>query len=168
MQWLFSHADQLGWDQIEHPPALTEHQGHGRLERRAGQVLSDLSVLDLDTLGWRDLNSVARVRSVRTIQGVTSRQDRYISSRLPADATRLLPAVRAHWGIENGLPWTLDVVFDEDASRVRTRHAQASWVTLRHLALSFLKRDTALKVGLEAKRFRAGCDRRYLLHLLNR
>jgi hypothetical protein len=34
-------------------------------------------------------------------------------------AAEALTAIRAHWGIENKLPWVLDVVFDEDRSRAR-------------------------------------------------
>ena len=31
--------------------------------------------------------------------------------------------IRLHWGVENGLHWTLDLTFSEDACRVRTSHA---------------------------------------------
>ncbi len=165
VQWLFSHADTSGWARVEHSVATTEHQAHGRFERRECLVLSDLSALDVS--GWRDLRCVARVRSTRTVGGVTTTFDRHIITSLPCDAERVLRAVRDHWGIENGLHWSLDVVFDEDASRVRTGNAQASWVALRHLAVSLLKRDKTLKVGLEAKRLRAGWDRAYLLRLLH-
>ncbi|MCL4166175.1 UNVERIFIED_CONTAM: hypothetical protein GTU68_041516 [Idotea baltica] len=38
--------------------------------------------------------------------------------------------------------------------------------TLRHLALNLLKQDKSLKVGLKAKRKRAGWDNHYLAHVL--
>jgi len=46
----------------------------------------------------------------------------YLSS-LSSDACRLGQTIRLHWGVENGLHWTLDVTFDEDACRIRTGHA---------------------------------------------
>ncbi|MBS3933988.1 MAG: ISAs1 family transposase, partial [Truepera sp.] len=91
---------------------------------------------------------------------------RYFLTSLPMDAKRALRAARYHWGIENGLHWVLDVAFDEDASRAHLENAQASWVALRHLAVSLLKRDKTVKAGVEAKRLRAGWDRNYLLKLL--
>ena len=42
------------------------------------------------------------------------------------------------WAIENALQWTLDVVFHEDASRVRTDHAPQNMATIRHAALNLL------------------------------
>ncbi|WP_368664725.1 hypothetical protein [Zoogloea sp. LCSB751] len=38
-------------------------------------------------------------------------------------AVELAKAVRAHWGIENGVHWMLDVNFCEDAATVRKDHA---------------------------------------------
>jgi len=38
-----------------------------------------------------------------------------------ADARRFAHAVRRQWGVENRLHWRLDVVFREDASRIRKR-----------------------------------------------
>ena len=35
------------------------------------------------------------------------------------DVRKAGKTVRAHWGIENRLHWTLDVTFDEDYSRIR-------------------------------------------------
>ena len=55
-----------------------------------------------------------------------------------ADAKQIAHAVRTHWAIENALHWTLDVVFNEDASRVRTDHAPQNMATIRHAALNLL------------------------------
>jgi predicted transposase YbfD/YdcC len=37
--------------------------------------------------------------------------------------TSFAQAVRGHWGIKNELHWVLDVVFRENASRVRLEHS---------------------------------------------
>lgn len=75
---------------------------------------------------------------------------------------RLLQIVRTHWQIENSLHWVLDIAFREDESRVRKDHAPRNLALLRRLALNLLKRETSLKVGVTAKRLRAGWDPSYL------
>lgn len=61
------------------------------------------------------------------------------SSRALA-ATNYLEAARAHWAVENGLHWVLDVVFDEDRARNRKDHGPENLATLRQLALNILNR----------------------------
>jgi predicted transposase YbfD/YdcC len=167
-QWLFAHADEIGWDKVEHSYAKTVDKGHGRGETRECWVLSNLDIIE-EREEWRDLSCLVRVRGSQRIKGEDEAhvQDRYFVTSLPCDATRILRSARKHWGIENGLHWVLDMAFDEDNSRSRTKNAQANWVALRHLAVSLLKRDKSLKVGVEAKRLRAGWDRNYLLKLLS-
>ena len=36
---------------------------------------------------------------------------------------RIAGAIRGHWAIENEFHWCLDMAFDEDGSRARTRNA---------------------------------------------
>lgn len=167
VQWLFGHADGLAWKNVDYSYAHTLTKAHGREEHRECWVLTvtDVEMLD-NKAAWRDLQCVVRVRNTCNRKGLTSQEDRFFITSLPLDAARIMRSVRYHWGIENGLHWTLDVAFDEDQSRIRTGHAQANFVALRHLALTLLKRDKSLKVGIEAKRARAGWDRNYLLKLL--
>ena len=54
---------------------------------------------------WSKLASVACIESTRDMGGKISTEQRYVISSLPADSCRILHAVRAHWGIENGLRW---------------------------------------------------------------
>ena len=51
------------------------------------------------------------------------------------DAKRIAAAVRAHWLIENVLHQTLDVVFNEDNSRVRKDHAGENMAIVRHIVM---------------------------------
>lgn len=117
--------------------------------------------------GWRDLIGIVRITATRTAGGNATEHTHYFITSLPLDAERALRAARFHWGIENGLHWVLDVAFDKDRSRAHLENAQATWVALRHLAVNLLKRDKTVKVGVVAKRLRAGWDRAYLLKLLD-
>jgi hypothetical protein len=56
-------------------------------------------------------------------------------------------AVRGHRGIENRLHRRLDVVFDDDASRIRTGNAPAIPTSIRHLCMN-LFRTRALQAAL--------------------
>jgi hypothetical protein len=99
--------------------------------------------------------------------GARSVERRYFVTSLPGtDAAAVLAAVRGHWAVENRLHWQLDVSFREDECRVRVGHAAENLSRLRRLALNLLKRDTTVKLGVAAKRLKAGWDEHYLLRLL--
>ena len=80
----------------------------------------------------------------------------------PLNGYQFAMAIRKHWGIENSLHWVLDVSFREDDCRVRKGYAPENLALIRHLALNLLKNDKSLKVGVKAKRKRAGWDNDYL------
>ncbi|MDT5123535.1 MAG: hypothetical protein QOC96_3017 [Acidobacteriota bacterium] len=78
---------------------------HGRLEVRRYYATSDIEWLS-QKAGWKGLQSIAMVESERTVSGQeTSRERRYYSSSLAADARQLGKAIRGHWSIENSLHW---------------------------------------------------------------
>jgi predicted transposase YbfD/YdcC len=74
--------------------------------------------------------------------------------------------VRAHWGIENGLHWVLDVAFREDESRVRSGPAAEHVAVLRHIAIHLLRRETPANAGIKGKRLMCGWDETYLAKVL--
>jgi hypothetical protein len=45
-------------------------------------------------------------------------------------------------------------------------HAAANFAVLRRIALQRLRQETTAKIGVKAKRLRAGWDENYLVHLL--
>lgn len=148
--------------------AETVDTGHGRIDRRTCWATDDpvvRSYLDPDGR-WPGLRSVALVVAERTTSIGASRETRYYLSSLPANAVRLNRIVRTHWRIENELHWVLDVVFNEDQSRVRRGYADQNLALVRRIALSLLKRDGTTKAGIKAKRLRAACDDAYLRSLL--
>ena len=112
-------------------------------EKRGCTAVGELDWLDLLGLKarWSRLVSVACIESTRDSGGKISTEQRYVISSLPADSRRILHAVRAHWGIENGLHWCLDVTFGEDASLIRLRNAAQNFSFLRRLALNLFRAD---------------------------
>ena len=82
-------------------------------------------------------------------------------------ARKFAHAVRSHRAVENSLHWVLDMAFDEDQSRVRTGNAAENMAMLRHGTLNLLKGDTTTrKVGIAARRKKAGWSGDFMLHLL--
>ncbi len=74
--------------------------------------------------------------------------------------------MRSHWGIENSVHWVLDIAFREDDSRVRAGHADHSLAVLRHIALNLLRQEPSSRVGVKAKRLKAGWSTDYLFKVL--
>ncbi len=82
------------------------------------------------------------------------------------DINKFMQAVRKHWDVEINLHWSLDVSFKEDLSRVRIGNAPENLAIIRRVALNLLKQEKTSKVGITARRKRAGWDNRYLLKVL--
>lgn len=142
-------------------------KGHGRVEVRPCRVIADREELAyIDPAGeWPNLSSVAQV-SYERHAGVAAMEQRYYLCSRPLNAADFLQSVRAPWGIENRLHWVLDVAFDEDHCRVRTDNAPANLSVVRQLVLNLLRRESSRKVGIQAKRKRAGWDYDYLQKVL--
>ena len=115
---------------------------------------------------WKDFRTIVKVVSERRAGDKTSVEARYFISSLESDAKRLLEAIRAHWGIENGLHWVLDIAFREDESRIRKGNGPQNFAVLRHIALNLLKQEKTAKCGIKAKRLKAAWDEDYLLKVL--
>lgn len=154
--------------QFEDVPHQFFHGGpekdHGRLEKRKHWLVTELKWLS-KAKEWAGLNGVGMVESERTQDGKTSLERRYFCTSL-SDVKAFARAVRGHWGVENSLHWSLDVAFNEDRSRIRKDHAPENLAIMRHIALNLLKQETTLKLGIKAKRLKAGWDEAYLLKVL--
>ena len=107
------------------------------------------------------------VDAERQIGTARTRETRYYLSSLPGDAATVGAAVRAHWGIENRVHWVLDIAFREDESRVRHGHADQNLAVLRRFALNLLRQEPTAKMGVKAKRLKAGWDHAYLRKILD-
>lgn len=166
---VFSDPQQPSRRDPTHGYARQVDKGHGRIEIRECWTVSDPAVIAYvtDRQPWSTLRTVARVRAERRVADQTTVEDRLYISSLEHDAALVLQAARGHWSIENSLHWVLDIAFREDESRVRTDHAPENLAVIRHMALNLLRAETTLKVGVKAKRMRAGWDRDYLLKVLS-
>ncbi len=160
-------------ESIERDINTSENKGHGRLEKRTCEVISGVVVSERlkHKNNWIGLNTIVKVTSERTVtlrgESHTSHENRYyICSLRNPSAERIQQAVRAHWGVENNLHWTIDMAFREDESRIRTDHAPANMAVLRHIALNLIRSDTTRKVGVKASRLKAGWSTSYMEKLL--
>ena len=147
-------------------------KSHGRLHTRHCVVQADLTGLDEELRkAWPGLKSAVMIKSTReVVQGrdktaATTEWRYYISSRT-FDAAQFSREIQAHWQIENSCHWVLDVVFDEDASRIRRDHGAQNMALLKRMSLNLIKQDTATKGSIKLKRKRAGWNDDYMAHLL--
>jgi predicted transposase YbfD/YdcC len=165
---LFTGAEEVAYREVVYDYARTVNKGHGRIEIRQCWAIDDPSFLDYirRRQDWPALHSIVKVVCERRTATETTIKTRYYITSLPPHAARLLDAVRSHWQIENGLHWVLDIAFNQDHSRIRKDNAPANFAILHHIALNLLKQERSLKVGVKAKRLRAGWDERYLLKVL--
>jgi predicted transposase YbfD/YdcC len=152
---------------LEHRYHHTRDQNHGRTEERHYHVLRVPDALLAKHPDWNGLRSLGMVWSERQVgtEELTC-ETRFFLSSLPPTVKQFARAVRTHWGIENGLHWSLDVSFREDDSRLRKDHGPENFALLRRLAASLLKNETTARSGVASKRKEAGWDNEYLLQVL--
>ncbi len=140
---------------------------HGRVETRRIWTTEWLDWYD-GRSAWAQLRCFICVESTRRVGEKTSIERRYFISDLAGrDAETMLGYVRGHWGIENKLHWSLDVSFREDERRNRIGHSAENFSRIRRLALNLLRQEKTCKLGVKAKRFKAGLKQEYLLKLLS-
>lgn len=140
-------------------------KGHGREECRHYEAMPVPKALR-HRERWRDLHSIVRVTRTWQERGEDKSEVRYFASSLRPDAQLVAQPIRAHWGIENGLHWVLDMYFQEDRSRARIDNAAENLALLRRWVLSLLRRDKTLKGGTETRRLKAAWNESNLEKLL--
>lgn len=139
---------------------------HDRIETRTCWVFRAEDVFPASGVRqWSGLKSLVVIRSRRHLWNRTTHETRFFLSSLATDAISFAGLIRSHWEVENPLHWCLDVVFAEDASRIRTEKAAHNVSLLRRLALNLLRQHPG-KGSLKMKRYRAGLDNSFLLEIL--
>ena len=132
---------------------------HGRLEIRRYWITEELRTLP-NNENWKGLRSIGMVER-ECLQGDTRTvEQRYFINSIPAQAKPFAHAVRGHWGVENPLHWRLDVVFGDDASRIRKGHGPAIMTSIRHLCMNLFERE-ASSMSLAKKRCKAAWNDNY-------
>ncbi len=155
----FETAQAADFEQVPVSSFEETDAGHGRCEVRRHWLVKDLSTLP-EPENWAKLRSIGMVESERHEGEKISHERRYYITTLAEDAKVFGNAVRAHWGVENQLHWTLDVVFREDESRIHRDNAPANFNTVRQFSLNLLERSVP-SVSVRQKRYRAGLDERF-------
>jgi predicted transposase YbfD/YdcC len=165
----FRLAQHTNFQKVTYTYDRTVNKDHGRVEVRQCWAISgqDSRSFLRQADRWPGLQTLAMVTNQRQVNGQTTTETRYYITSLPNDAARILRAVRSHWGIENALHWVLDVVMDEDSSRIRKDHAPENMAALKRFALSLLKQEKTLKRGIQGKRLKAAMNPDYLLKVLS-
>jgi predicted transposase YbfD/YdcC len=159
---VFTHACECDFVGVAQDGGAVVEDGHGRHEERYVTVVYDPEGLPDE---WPEVAAVVQVNREREGGGKNTSTTHYYLTSYAGTAAEIAGWVRGHWGIENGLHWVLDVVFGEDASRVREGHAGANLALLRRVAVSLLKRAPG-KRTTPTKRLKAGWDDDYLLQVL--
>lgn len=139
MQELCKFAEKDNESNILTDVYQTLDKGHGRIETRSCLCIDVSDFIKKNYPEWKYINTIARVTALVDKNGKHTSEQRYYISSLPCNAKEILSSVRQHWGIENSLHWVLDVVFKEDASRIRKDHSPANFATLRRFAYGLVK-----------------------------
>lgn len=138
--------------------------GSGRIETRTCYVSGRTDLLE-ETLAWKNIQSIVMVHAVRETANKRQEEYRFYLSDLWASPAYFNAKVREHWSIENQLHWQLDVSFEEDRCRTRTKNGPENRNTLRKLSLQMLRQmqDTH---SIKVRRKKAGWDDSYLKQII--
>ena len=147
--------------------AKATEKSHGRYETRECYLSSEIDWLE-NRKDWEKLRGIGLIISTRQIAGELeiSTNMHYFIYSADMSAQSLLHAKRSHWGIENSLHWSLDMLLREDESRVRTGNAAENLNVLRHLALNLVRNETSVKSSMRLKLKRCSLSNDYLLKVL--
>jgi predicted transposase YbfD/YdcC len=137
---------------------------HGRIEVRQAALSPDIAWLQ-EHHAWPGLRAIGKVTAARETPAKTSIETRYFLMSQALTPERFLAVVRAHWGIENGLHWVLDVTMNEDQMRNRKDNGPENLALLRRLALNLAALEPS-KDSMRGKLKRAGWDNQFLAQML--
>jgi predicted transposase YbfD/YdcC len=166
IQLLFQEADDKKFKGIDAATSHSLEKSAGRVEERLYELLDATELPDIKA--WTGCSSVGRVTRIRTKGGKTSKEVCFYITSLSLDSNieKFEKGVRNHWGVENGLHLSLDVIFQEDKHRFQDRVGAANLSLLRKVTLGILTKDTTLKCGRPAKQMRAAVSSTYREHLI--
>ncbi len=160
------NSKEVIWDDHEETDA-----GHGRIEVRKAVVTKDISWLKKSHPDWENLNSIAKIDSIRINKKTMkeTKETRYYISSLMSSAKEVAGYVRNHWSIENRLHWVLDMNFKEDSCRTRMNHGAENLAIIRKIAINHIKLKSQpgeKKMSMKRKLLKGNWDLNYLESLI--
>lgn len=135
---------------------LAAARNHGREEWRKAEVISAKPLL-------KGHQAFIRITSQR---GTEKPQTRYFIASQKLTPEAALDVTRAHWMIENGLHWVLDVHLGEDLVRARKDNAPANTALLTRLARNILQTADDPKVPISHRIKKCAWDDNYFVHAM--
>lgn len=134
-----SEKEQVG-EVFEEP--VEEKIKRGRIDQRRCRVLKSQTLPETLTTEWKGIRSIIEIQSERLVLAneAYSFEKRYYISSLEVGPQQFNEMIRAHWGIENNLHWTMDVTFSEDEARKRKGFAAQNFGLIRRIALNLLQK----------------------------
>jgi|CXWL01.1.fsa_nt_gi predicted transposase YbfD/YdcC len=141
---------------------------HGRLEQRRHSVTSSIDWLLSDRrhpgeLKFPGLKMIGMLESETIRNGKVEHERRYYLCSRVTPVEVFAAVVRAHWGIENRLHWSLDVTFGEDQCRLRSGHGPQNMAIFRHIGCPVRRPNDARAAFIAWAPFEAhllrGCGR---------
>ncbi len=115
----------------------TKEKAHGRSEERVCTVVHDVDYL-FAAKQWAGLRSIIKVDYHSDKQGKRQSFSRYFISSCNKTAEEMMDIIRDHWKIENTSHWVLDVVLNEDRSRINNDNGAANMACIRRFTLNIL------------------------------
>lgn len=131
-----------------HSESTEEDFGHGRIEKRKCEVITNLTHLN-EKKHWHDLKSVVKIERTVTHKSTlkeTNEVSFFISS-CKQGAEYINSKVRSHWAIENNLHWSLDVLFQEDKSLKKKGNSALNFNIISKMALNIIEKEPTPKVS---------------------
>lgn len=147
---------------------ISNDLGHGRIEKRTCEVISDLTFFD-GKEEWKNMNTVVKISSevINKKTNKETKSERYYISSAKESAKEFNTNIRAHWGIENNLHWCLDVIFKEDYALKRMGNSSQNFNLVSKTALAMLDAEKTFKKSKPMKRFKASMSDQYRELILN-
>jgi predicted transposase YbfD/YdcC len=140
-------------------------KARGKIDTRSYMVAPIPDSLKSVTRGWTGIKSIGQaITSTISKDGTETSEVRYFLNSIDPKVKLFANSARSHWSIES-MHWILDVVFNEDKSRLRNGDSTENFGFLRKFVISLLKRDTS-KGSLVGKRKKAAWSTEFLENIL--
>jgi len=117
-----------------------EEEGHGRKTKRVFYSYK-LPIGVKEKIEFKNIESVGVYESYDLTTNELNDRRYFITSKKNIKPEEFYLLCRNHWDIENKLHWILDVVFNEDKSKIKKGNGPKILLVLRQLGFNLLKMD---------------------------